>query len=105
MLEDLYADPNWVVDHLEDNLETISMLVHRLISNLPSMRFYSTTVPDMPDGQLIAFIRGGGRVFFYVERESGIYAREIPNAKLKDFVFTPLVFDLDLGSGINSDSL
>ena len=105
MIADLYNDPSKVVDNLGDNLEDIGNLVHRLISNLPSMRFYSTTVPDMPDGHLIAFIRGTGRVFFYVERDSGSYAKEIPRDQLKAFVFTPLVFDLDLGSGVNSDSL
>lgn len=105
MFDNLYNHPGEAISHLEDNLSDIEDLTHKLISSLPSMRFYSTSVPDMPDGTLIAFFRGDGKYMFYVERSSGSYARLIPKEQVAEFIFTPLVFDLNLGGPVNTDEL
>lgn len=104
-VNDLYNDPEGSLADLEGSLGAISTLVHTVISRAPNITFYSKRIPDMPDGKLIAFLKGGAKLIFYVERESGSYAKEIPKDAVKEFIFTPIVFDLSTGGPINTEDL
>ena len=104
-VNDLYNDPEGSLADLEGSLGAISTLVHTVISRAPNITFYSKRIPDMPDGKLIAFLKGGTNLIFYVERESGSYAKEIPKDAVKEFIFTPVVFDLATGGPINIEDL
>ena len=104
-VKDLYNDPEGSLADLEGSLGAISILVHTVISRAPNITFYSKRIPDMPDGKLIAFLKGGTKLIFYVERESGSYAKEIPKDAVKEFIFTPVVFDLATGGPINTEDL
>lgn len=104
-VNELYNDPEGSLADLEGSLGAISTLVHTVISRAPNITFYSKRIPDMPDGKLIAFLKGGTKLIFYVERESGSYAKEIPKDTVKEFIFTPVVFDLATGGPINTEDL
>lgn len=104
-VNDLYNDPEGSLADLEGSLGAISTLVHTVISRAPNITFYSKRIPDMPDGNLIAFLKGGTKLIFYVERESGRYTKEIPKDAIKEFIFTPVVFDLATGGPINTEDL
>lgn len=104
-VNDLYNDPEGSLADLEGSLGAISTLVHTVISRAPNITFYSKRIPDMPDGKLIAFLKGGTKLIFYVERESGSYVKEIPKDSVKEFIFTPVVFDLATGGPINTEDL
>lgn len=104
-VNDLYNDPEGSLSDLEGSLGAIGTLVHTVMSRAPNIAFYSKRIPDMPDGNLIAFLRGGTKLIFYVERESGSYAKEIPKDAIHDFIFTPVVFDLATGGPINTEDL
>lgn len=104
-VNDLYNDPEGSLADLEGSLGAISTLVHTVISRAPNITFYSKRIPDMPDGKLIAFLKGGTKLIFYVERESGRYVKEIPKDSVKEFIFTPVVFDLSTGGPINTEDL
>lgn len=104
-VNDLYNDPEGSLADLEGSLGAISTLVHTVISRAPNITFYSKRIPDMPDGKLIAFLKGGTKLIFYVERESGSYVKEIPKDAVKEFIFTPVVFDLVTGGPINTEDL
>lgn len=104
-VNDLYNDPEGSLADLEGSLGAISTLVHTVISRAPNITFYSKRIPDMPDGKLIAFLKGGTKLIFYVERESGSYVKEIPKDAVKELIFTPVVFDLVTGGPINTEDL
>lgn len=104
-ISDLYNHPEEAFSNLEESLEATGNLVHRVMVSAPNLAFYSKQVPDMPDGQLIAFLKGGSKLVFYVERSSGRYMKEIPKEAIKEFIFTPVVFDLTTGGPINTEDL
>ena len=104
-INDLYNNYDKVFDDLDKGIDVVGELVSLVVRNNPSLKFYSRRIPDMPDGKLIAFIKGGDRVIFYVERESGVYAKEIPREDLADYIITPVVFDLDTGQVKNVEDL
>lgn len=105
-INDIYASPEKLFDSLEEAIVPIGELVSRVIRLRPEMRFYSKNIPDMPDGNLIAFLKAGNRLAFYVERGNNeAYIREIPVEDAKDFIFTPVVFDLGIADIKNTEDV
>lgn len=104
-ISDLYNHPEESFSNLEESLDATGQLVHMVMTRAPNISFYSKHIPDMPDGQLIAFLKGGSKLVFYIERQSGRYMKEIPKDAIKEFIFTPVVFDLDTGGPINTEDL
>lgn len=108
--QSVFNNPEYVVGHLDepDTLEALAVALTQVSKNWIGSSFGANEVPGLPDALSIYFFWYDNKFYFFViNRDGGLYVKEIQNTReaILDYVFTPTVLNLESGMIANLEDL
>lgn len=108
--QSVFNNPEYVVGHLDepDTLEALAVALTQVSKNWIGASFGANEVPGLPDARYIYFFWYDNKFYFFViNRDGGLYVKEIQNTRevIMDYVFTPTVLNLESGMIANLEDL